>query len=143
MNESLRKYLGPALMLIGGVLGLLSTVDGFSDFRLPIPVVDDRVDPATTDGAWVIVVEETSQRTPAIARVLTNESFWSGLKARGLKRRLLDIDNPDAAPYKSKADQHGLPCLLILKASGDVLFEGPLPESHDSLEQAVKESTGR
>lgn len=130
-------------MLAGGALGLVASLEGCQDFRLPVPIVDPVVDPATTDGAWVVVVEETSQRTPQIARVLTYEAFWSGLEARGLRRRLLDKDNPDAAPYASRVEKYGLPCLLILKPSGSVLFEGPLPATRDELEAIVKEKTGR
>lgn len=139
---SLSKY-GPALvMIVGGAIGLASGLEGCDSLPLPLPI-DNEVDPAKTEGSWVIVLEETSERTPAIAKVLTNEAFWSGLVDRGLKRRLLDKDNPDASPYRSIADKHGLPCLILLAPDGTPLHSGPLPETREAMEAIVKEKTGR
>ena len=136
-----RNYIGPLLMILGGIVGIVSQSPG--GWSLPIPIIDNTVDPATTAGSWVVVVEETSERTPAVAKVLTNEKWWSGLDARGLKKRLIDKDSPDAAAYKLMIDKHGMPVYMVLHPTGKVMAEGKLPATLDELESAVKKATGR
>ncbi len=136
-----RSYIGPLLMILGGIIGIASQSSG--GWTLPIPIIDNTVDPAKTVGSWVVVVEETSERTPAISKVLTNEPWWSGLAGRGLKKRLLDKGSPDAKPYAAMVEKHGLPVYMVLNPTGTVLAEGKLPATLDELNTAVKKATGR
>jgi hypothetical protein len=90
--------------------------------------------------AWVIVVDETSARTPDIARVLNDAAMWKRLDGRGIKYRLYDKDSPDAKnkKYPEFAAQVGLPAVLLLDAGGKVLRVVKLPATAAELEGLVK-----
>lgn len=109
----------------------------------PKPQPEPVVDPATTQNAWLVVIEETQDRTPEIARVLTDRAFWDGLHARGLHFRLIDRDSPDAANYVAIADALGLPALLILMADGKLISKTPLPKTVADLDALTKRVTAR
>lgn len=123
---------------------------------VPVPTPDDGdgqdqaqpVDPATTAGAWVVVVEESAERSPAAARVLTDASFWADLRdGRGLRWRFYDDDAPEAAPYRQLAESVGLPAVLIIADQpanrGQVLGKFKLPETVEQLSAKIKQITGR
>ena len=90
--------------------------------------------------AWVIVVEETAERTPQTARVLGDLAFWARL---GVPWRVYDKDDPAVKAHQydvaaSKAG--GLPALLLLSDGGDVLKAVKLPGSTADVQ---KEVTGK
>jgi hypothetical protein len=64
---------------------------------------------------WVVVVEETSMRTPDIARVLNDTGYWNGLKAKGHLIRFYDRDSEEArkSGYVKRADSVGLPAVIL------------------------------
>lgn len=132
-----------AIALVVAVAGcfLPSTQSCSVPFPVP-PFVEPVVDPAKTEGSWVIVIEETSDRTPERAKLL-NANLWRELESRGLKYRHYDQDAPDAAAYKVMVDEFGVPLLLIIDAKGKVLAEQKLPSSIEALDAAIKEATGR
>lgn len=109
----------------------------------PGPEPEIVVDPAKTLGSWVLLLEETAARTPEITRVVVNETFWSGLDGRGLKYRLIDRDASAFTPYQSLVNEVGLPCILILAPTGEVLAKEPLPATTDDLDAIVRKVTGR
>lgn len=116
---------------------------------LPIPVppfVEPLVDPAKTEGSWVVVVEETEQRTPAIAKVLGDTNWWRSLEQRELKWRHYDEDAVEAKPYQAIAGEVGLPAVIVIggqgELSGKVLAKFRLA-TRDELDAKIKEATGR
>lgn len=109
----------------------------------PDPTPDVVVDPSKTKGSWVILLEETAERTPEITRVVVNESFWGGLEDRGLKYRLIDRNADAFEPYRAIASEIGIPCILILSPTGEVLTKTTLPKSTGELDQIVERVTGR
>lgn len=92
---------------------------------IPPPKPDPKPDPKPEPlgAAWVIVVYETTDSTPALAKELGNAAFWGGLKPRGINYRHYDKDNPDAIAKKfpSFVAEVGLPAVLYLDATGKVL----------------------
>lgn len=125
---------------------------GGIDFdKLPIPkpippFVEPVVDPAKTEGSWVVVIEQTEQRTPEQAKLLRDLPWWQSLEARGLKWRHYDYDAADAVAYRKQADEVGLPAVAIVggtgELSGNVLAKFKLP-AKDALDAKIKEATGR
>lgn len=103
------------------------------------------------DLAWVIVVEETTARTPAIAKVLNDTAFWTGLSARNVTYRFYDKDSPDLAgknydgyvdPTTGKrvlyAKTIGLPYVLYLDKKGVRLKIEELPASTSDIDASIK-----
>ena len=136
--------------LLVAIAGLFSP--GGIDFdKLPIPkpippFVEPKVDPAKTEGSWVVVVEQTEQRTPEVAKLLRDLPWWQSLEARGLKWRHYDYDAADAVGYRKLADDVGLPAVAIVggagELSGKVLAKFKLP-TKDALDAKIKEATAR
>lgn len=96
--------------------------------------------------AWVIVVEETSQRTPQIAAVLGDLNYWKALPGRGLRWRLYDADSPDARAkgFDKIAAKAGLPCVIFLDKDGKNPLTGgepvgvPLPATTAGVDALIK-----
>jgi hypothetical protein len=137
------------LALLVAIAGLF--LPGGIDFdRLPIPVppfdnVAPVVDPADTEGSWVVVVEQTEQRTLEQAKLLRDTQYWQSLETRGLNWRHYDYDSADAKAYRAQADAVGMPAVVIVLGKGDVgkvLAKFPLP-AKDELDAKIKEATAR
>ena len=127
------RSLLPAICLVGG--GLILAIAPWIDRMSP------SVDPFSTspvEGAWVVIVEETSERNPAVARVMADGEYWRGLEKRGVQWRFYDIDSPDAKSYAAAAKREGLPALLILGPDGKVLEATGLPATVDGIDEIVK-----
>ena len=96
--------------------------------------------------AWVVVVEETSQRTPQIAAVLGDLNYWKTLPGRGLSWRLYDADSPDAKAkgFDRVGKAAGLPCVIFLDKDGKNPLTGgepvgvPLPASAAGVDDLIK-----
>ena len=141
------KYVAIAALAIGLLGCFLPSTGG--DWSLPIPVppfVEPVVDPAATEGSWVVVVEQTEQRTVEQARLMRDTLYWDSLKLRGLKYRHYDYDAEDASNYRKLADSVGLPAVAIVGGKGDlvgkVLGKFKLGDKLE-LDKKVKEFTGR
>lgn len=94
----------------------------------PLPPIPPKPDPepkpAPVSGPlFVVVVEETSARTPELARVLNDAAFWGGLKAKDVSWRLYDKDSADVSRlgYLPHATKAGLPAVLLMDRAGKVL----------------------
>ena len=126
------KYFAAALMIVGGLLLLLAPMlpqDGFL-------AVD-------AEGAWVVIVEESSERSPVTARLLGDQEYWQGLEKRGLNWRIYDVDLPEAQTYRAKAEEAGLPALLIVAKDGTPLLAKPAPATTQGIDADVRRYTGR
>lgn len=142
-----------AIAMLVACAGLFMPADGCSFDSLPIPVPpfnEPHVDPAESEGAWVIVVEETGDRPPEVATILADLPYWDSVGARGLRWRPYDVDADEAAPYRKIASEVGLPAVLILSVKSDppgkVLGKFPLPVGENAtsiLDAKIKEATGR
>lgn len=116
---------------------------------VPVPVIVE---------AWVIVVEETSERTPAIALVLNDKKFWDSLPLLGW--RFYDKDSPDAKRHKydqlanqeiekTKANTSAddpprkLPLIMVLDGQGKLIRSKNLPTDTAAIREFIRQSTGR
>jgi len=99
------------------------------------------VDPLT--GAWVVVVEETSQRTPEITRVVTDAAFWQSVRDRGLNWIIFDKDQPEAAG-QVKALAGKLPGIVIQTPGqqSKVLYAGELPKTKEEINALIRRHAG-
>lgn len=130
--------------------GLIFPPSGGWQFdSLPIPIppfVEPLVDPAKTEGSWVVVVEQTEARTPAQAKLMRDLPYWQSIEKRGLKWRHYDYDADDAKAYRALADTVGKPAVAIVGGQGElqgkVLAKFPLP-AKEQLDTKIKEVTGR
>ena len=110
----------------------------------PDPEPGPKPDPepvVKADKVWLIVVEETSQRTPTTSKVLGNSDFWLSVVTRGHSFRHWDVDSAEAkaSGYGDHARKVGLPALFIVdKATDKTLKVVPLPSSVSGIEQEMK-----
>lgn len=143
----------PSMALVALIVAIAGLFfPGGIDFdKLPIPkpippFVEPVVDPAKTEGSWVVVIEQTEQRTPEVAKLLRDFPWWQSLEARGLKWRHYDYDATDATAYRKLADEVGLPAVAIVggtgELSGKVLAKFALT-TKDALDAKIKEATAR
>ena len=104
------------------------------------PIPPDPPGPAKGKVAWLIVIEETSQRTPETAKVLADIAGWNSL---GPKWRFYDIDDAYAktAGYKRTADKANvaLPALLLISDKGDAITAVPLPKTVADVKAKIEE----
>lgn len=116
--------------------------------KLPIPIppfVEPLVDPAKTEGSWVVIVEQTEQRTPEQAKLMRDTAWWLSLEKRGLKWRHYDYDSADAVAYRKLADEVGMPTALVILGKGDVgkVLSKVKLTTKEALDAKIKEVTGR
>lgn len=130
---SLRSKLPAILLIVGGLILSLSPLLDRLTFHSDTPS-----DPV--DGAWVVVIEETSERSPAVARVAADGSFWRDLEKRGVNWRFYDVDAPNAKSYIEPAKRAGIPAVLILDQDGKILRAATLPATTDGIDALVKET---
>lgn len=97
---------------------------------------------------YIVVVEESAQRTPAQGKVLGDLPFWQGLSSLGHGWKVVDKDLPEAtakhwySPERA-AQAGGLPYILAIDwKTGDVLRAVPLPATTADISSLVKELTG-
>lgn len=107
----------------------------------PSPPIDNKVD---IPGAWVLLIEETGDRSVATAAIANASAYWDGLKSRQLNYRFYDYDQKEAESYRSHVDKvGGVPALVVLNPTGKMLLARKLPANITELDKAVKETTGR
>jgi hypothetical protein len=103
----------------------------------PKPKPDPK--PAPAGPFWLIVVEETGDRTPETAAVLGDSAYWLALRAKGHKFRFYDKDSADAKDkgYGKAVGDTTLPALLILGADGAKVNAVPLPKSTAGIDALI------
>jgi len=97
----------------------------------PTPVVKK-------DVAWVIVIEETAERTPESALVMTDLDWWTSLSSRGITWRHYDDDSEEAKEYLQAVGSTKLPAVLLLETDGSVISTFTLPNSKELLDSSIR-----
>ena len=121
-------------LLFALLLGCLPTIP-------LIPIVDPInppvvVNPVAGD-VFLIVVEETAERTAEAASVLNGSSeWWHKLGARGVSYRWLDDDTPGAEKFSAAVKER--PGYLLMDSTGNRLKMGALPKTTNELDQILK-----
>lgn len=108
---------------------------------------DDQVEPipppVVIEGAMVLVVEESAERTPATAKLLADAAYWQTIVDRGMRWRVYDIDSPTAAGLRTQLGQTPLPALIIVDKAMKVLAVQQLPADKAGVDRTIKEATGK
>lgn len=120
------------LLIIGGLLLLLGPLLPFSGLT-----------PVDAEDAWVLIIEETSERSPVVARLTGDQEYWQSLEKRGLHWRFYDVDSSDADSYRDKAKEVGLPALMIVAKDGTLVHARPAPATTQGVDADVRRYTGR
>jgi hypothetical protein len=105
----------------------------------------DPVPPVPTGKLWTVMVEESSQLTPAQGRVVTSKAVADWIAAGGHHRAwVIDkdtVDENDRQPASLReyiARAKSLPYLFLVSESGIVVHEGPLPDSDTAFLELLK-----
>lgn len=124
------------------------TLDVDDGTPAPIPPKPDpptptppKPEPKPADSLWVIVIEESGQRTADTAKVIGDEAWKAGLLTRGHKYRLYDQDSPGGQKYGVAVKER--PGLLLLDKDGDWHFAGPLPKTTAEIDILIKKAGGK
>ena len=110
----------------------------------PPPIPEPKPNPPEPKQAvaWVVVVEETADRTPEVAKVLGDLTYWQGLRKRepAVEWRFYDKDSPEAKKrnYDTFGREVGLPAVLLLGADGKVVDKFKLPSSTGEIDAKLK-----
>lgn len=102
---------------------------------LPIPIV---VDPKP--GSWVVILEESEDRTPEVAKLIADATWLDGIKARQAKFRVYDDDQPEAASYVRAAGDKR-PAVLIVAPDGTLLGQSDVV-TRQSISDLLKAEAG-
>lgn len=112
--------------------------------------------PETAPQFMVLIVEETSARTPQLADLVLSAELRDVVSSLGHRFRLVDQNAVEwngtparvlgpwrELPALSSGQSRGLPWLLFVLPDGRVLYEGPLPSSVDGVVDLVRKHTKR
>lgn len=102
--------------------------------------------PPVTGPLWLIVVDETANRTAGQGAILGDLAFWKSFEAAGHKWRIWDKDNPEVTKKRYMdfaVEAGGTPFLLILGADGKKLKAVLLPESEAAIRTLVNSISGK
>jgi len=122
--------------------GIVAWGPGPSPQPTPVPPT-----PPPPEPMWgALIIEESSQRTPQLAAILTNQEVRKHFTDGKLAFRVADPDEVDAAgktpadlaPWIAKAKTAGLPRLFLLGTKGGELYAGPVPATAAALLNLVK-----
>lgn len=90
---------------------------------------------------WIIVVEETGERTPVTIAVLTDTGYWNKVKAQGHRVVFYDRDQQEAKNYGyvKRAQTVGLPAVIFYDQKTHAHLKTiKLPLSTSALEVEIK-----
>jgi len=109
----------------------------------PDPDPEPEPDPPPPDQKlWgAIFVEETQQRTPQIASVVTSGAVSDYVRQAGLIFLVVDQDAVQASlqPYIAKGKAAGIPQLYLVGDQGRIFFDGELPATPEAFISLMKE----
>ena len=123
-----------AVLLILIVIGRVLSERGID--VLPTPT------PSPKPGSWVVLVEETAERTSDVTKFMADGAWFETLKSRQLKFRAYDDDQPEAASYVPVAEAAGIPAVVVVSPEGKVLSSFAFPAEREVLDRRIKEATG-
>lgn len=116
--------------LVVGVLLLL--FDQFGDqIELPTPFEKQQI-------AWVVIVEESTQREPIVASIVTS-NWLQDSKEKGFLSTIADKDSPTGQQYAGVIGGKELPVAVVMDAANKLLGVVELPESFDQLDATLQE----
>lgn len=119
------------------ILASLNSAGWLPSFdRLPIPPFGSSV---VLKDAWFVVIEESSERPANLSAIDADMELRAEMQRLGARYLRLDKDIDDAAPYRDRAMQFGLPAYLLINGDGKVISEGALPDDRDGVLKIVRQ----
>lgn len=93
---------------------------------------------------WVILIEESSERTTELASVLADQNnLWRNyLKSSGHRFRAWDKDVVPADGRRWLLECEKIPTLFIADENGTILYEGDPPKTSQGMLDLIKEHGG-
>lgn len=131
IKVNFRQLVGVALLTLAGLQGFGGGLPWGFD-HLPVPPWGQQIE---LSDAWLIVIEESSERPAWLAALVADQGLKEQLADAKAKWMLLDKDSADAAPYVSRAGS--LPGYVLVNGDGRVVSSGPLPQSREEILQLV------
>lgn len=102
----------------------------------PGPGPNPDPDPKPGGPYWIIILEETGQRTADTGVILADKAFWKSVTADGSELRVYDDDEPKAAPFVAITDAR--PALIVTTKNGTVVAVKPLPKTTAEIKEILK-----
>ena len=130
----------PAILLVAG--GLLVATGGRGCDHLPWPLPSPVVAQVYPD-AWLIFIEESSDRDIDLAILLQNKKWTDSLASREIRYRTYDKDQDEAITYKPLLEGKKLPQLFFVTPDGKVRKQVDSPKSAKEADILIKEVTGK
>ena len=131
--------LAPILLLLVGV-GLIIGGGRGCD-HLPWPGPSPFVEPIKYPNAWLVFVEESSERDLDFAVLLQNKKWTDSLKDREIKYRVYDKDQPEASSYVKHCKS--LPWLLVVDTDGTLVKSTAAPVKASDADKVIAEILGK
>ena len=133
-----RSKFWPALLLIIGGLTIASSGKGCdAPWPFPLPPVVAQKYP----DAWLVFIEESSDRDIDFAILLQNKSWTDSLAARKINYRVYDQDQPEASSYKPLLKD--LPQLFFVTPDGRVRKQTKSPATAAKADELIAEVLGK
>jgi hypothetical protein len=126
-----------AMLLLGGVLLLCG--GSVKSCSIDLPILDWK--PQQYPDAWLIIVEESSERDPDIAIMLQDWPWRQSLAERDINFRVYDDDQAEAESYK-KLDLK-LPAAIFILPTGKVVDVSACPKNKKDMEKLIARVTGK
>jgi len=110
---------------------------------LPEPTPDPTPAPPPAGPRWLVIIEESADRTASQAATLASPKLRAYLTENGHRLRIYDRDVVPAgcAKYRDLAGDD-LPACFVVDDEGQVLHRGPLPAAADALVELLKTHGG-
>jgi len=114
----------------------------------PNPDPEPKPTPKPTKICLVVVVDESSKRTPSIARVMFDKDVEQFITSKGWRYYKLDKDTVDAenkpperfVGFIRRAEAKGLPWVMVIDEASEVVSEFGLPQTVEEFINKLKES---
>jgi hypothetical protein len=130
----------PALVLL--LVGLALIVGGGRGCdHLPWPGPSPFIEPEKYPDAWLIFVEESSERDLDFAVLLQNKKWTDSLKERQISYRVYDKDQPAAEGYLKHCKSY--PWLLVVNVDGTLVKSVEAPKNAAKADEIIAEVIGK
>lgn len=124
------------VMFALAIAGVLFVIEP-SGCKLPVVPIVSKVYP----DAWVVIIEESSERTKEAALILQDWTWRQSLEERGINFRTYDDDQKEAEGYKKL--NLSLPAIVFILPDGQVVKTAKLPKDKKGVENLILEVTGK
>jgi hypothetical protein len=125
-------------LFVGIVLLVMGQAGSFT-FPMPFPIPGPFPGPVVKkDIAWVVIVEESTERKPIVSQILTS-GWLQQAQSKGFKAIIADKDLPHGKPYMGVIGSRPLPVAVVMDGENKVLGIVDLPGDVSQLDAAIQE----